>query len=172
MEFRIKQAWALQCDPDEIKCNQDEGRATILQAELYTLIFLKYWLGMWIWIKDLGSVSANLQWDLEHIHFFFTLTGSGVCKLYIGSLVHQELWPEKVMATSCCQGLLMEEVLFQRNPGALKVHLAAMAQLGRCYLCLSFLNSERNFWWHRLSLPPMGSGALFVCGLGHLIKVW
>lgn len=58
-EFRIKQVWALQCDPDEIKCNQDKGRTMIIQVELYTLIFLKYWLGMWIWIKDLGSVSAE-----------------------------------------------------------------------------------------------------------------
>lgn len=91
LEFRIKQAWALQCDPDEIKCNQDEGRTTIIQVELYTLIFLKYWLGIWIWIKDLGSVSAedwNLRWDLEHIRFLFSLRGSGVCKLCFGSLVH------------------------------------------------------------------------------------
>lgn len=91
LEFRIKQAWALQCDPDEIKCNQDEGRTTIIQVELYTLIFLKYWLGIWIWIKDLGSVSVedwNLQWDLEHIRFLFSLRGSGVCKLCFGSLVH------------------------------------------------------------------------------------
>lgn len=64
----------------------------------------------------------------------------------------------------CSRGIL--------QPGAQKVHLDAMAQLGIRYLCFSFLNSERNFSWQRLSLPLMGSGALFVSGLGHLIKVW
>lgn len=131
---------------------------------------------MWIWIKDLGSVSAedwNLQWDLEHIHFLLTLTGVWQVLEFVncalGHLFTQELWPEKVMVTSgswwekCCSTGILQ-------PGAQKVHLAAMAQLGGSYLCLSFLSSERNFSWQGLSPPPMGSAAL--CGLGHLIKVW
>lgn len=117
---------------------------------------------MWIWIKDLGSVSADLQWDLEHIQFFLTLTGSGVCKSCIGSFVHcgQERWWSHHAARGswrkkcCSRGIL--------QPGTQNFHLAAMTQLERCYLCLNFLNSERNFSWQRLSLPPMGSGALFV----------
>lgn len=62
----------------------------------------------------------------------------------------------------CSRGIL--------QPGAWKVHLAAVTQLGRCYFCLSFLSSGRNLLWQRLSLPPMESGALFVCGLEHLLK--
>lgn len=36
----------------------------------------------------------------------------------------------------CSRGIL--------QPGAQKVHLDAITQLGRCYLCLSFLNSETS----------------------------
>lgn len=63
LELKIKQAWALQCDPDAMKRNQNEDRNTKVQVDLYTLIFLKYWLEIWILIKDLGSVSAE-DWNL------------------------------------------------------------------------------------------------------------
>lgn len=98
-------------------------------------------------------------WSLQIVHWVSCSPRSCGQKRWWSHPAARGSWWKKC----CSRGIL--------QPGALKVHLAAMTQLGRCYLCLSFLNSERNFSRQRLSLPPMGSGALFVCGLGHLIKV-
>lgn len=128
---------------------------------------------MWIWIKDLGSVSAedwSLQWDLEHIHFLLTLTGSGVCKSCIGSLCSPRKGGGHIMLPGAPDG----RSAFPEESLSLEHKKLTLPQWHSWedVICLSFLNSRRNFSWQKLSLPPRGSGDLFVCCLGHLLKVW